>query len=213
MKAFTLSMQSETLPQGYNYFLVLNDDGFNGDMSGNWDNPWYLAIIDKTGNIVEQSTTGNPATSSQLFGKEFDAGSLYGILGTINELVRWKNHSLEFESSRQFDKDVVSDLKSQGKPNTINYDPPKPVTGPIDDFVKAYSNSEEVFVKQADRKVAQSQAAINANRIRELEEIDSARRDLVKKISLAKQTLAEFEGFKKELDQARELQKLLKKLR
>ena len=184
MKAITLSMQSEVLPDDYPYFLVL-DDNLHPD-STTWNNPWYLAIVGKHGEIIEQSTQGHPSVRSALFGKCFKSGILYGMVGTLAECKWWKSISLSSEACKQFDKDVVADLKSQGKPNTMTTDIPKMVTGPIDDFVKAYSNSEEVFIKQTDRKVAQSQAAINSTKITHLE---------------------------KELKQARELQKLLKKLR
>jgi hypothetical protein len=184
MKAITLSMQSEVLPDDYPYFLVLDDDLH--PESTTWNNPWYLAIVGKHGEIIEQSTQGHPSIRSTLFGKCFESGNLFGIAGTLEECKWWKNSSLNSELSKQYDKSMVDELKALSKPNTITTDIPKMVTGPIDDFVKAYSNSEEVFVKQADRKVAQSQAAINSAKITQLE---------------------------KELKQARELQKLLKKLR
>ena len=211
MKAITLSMQSEVLPDDYPYFLVL-DDNLHPD-STTWNNPWYLAIVGKHGEIIEQSTQGHPSVRSALFGKCFESGILYGMVGTLAECKWWKSISLSSEACKQFDKDVVADLKSQGKPNTMTTDIPKMVTGPIDDFVKAYANSEEVFIKQADRKVAQSQAAINSKRIYKLEQAVTERKGLVKQIAKMQKMLDEFDKIKKELDQARELQKLLKKLR
>ena len=213
MKAIALSMQSEVLPEDYPYFLVLDDDGFNGTCSSSWDNPWYLAIVGKHGEIIERSVHGNPALYTTLFGKDFDAGKLYGVAGTLDECKRWKNSSLSLAKFQQFDKTLVYDLKAQSKPNTIATDIPKMVTGPIDDFVKAYANSEEVFIKQADRKVAQSQTAINSKRIYKLEQAVASRKGLAKQITKMQKMLDEFDKIKKELDQARELQKLLKKLR
>ena len=211
MKAFTLSTQTTELPEGYECFLVL-DDNLHPD-STTWNNPWYLAIVGKYGEIIEQSTQGHPSMHMALFGKYFESGILYGMVGTLAECKWWKNLSLSSEASKQFDKTVVDDLKAQAKPNTITTDIPKMVTGPIDDFMKAYSNSEEVFVKQADRKVAQSQAAINSKRIYKLEQAVAERKGLAKQIAKMQKMLDEFDKINKELDQARELQKLLKKLR
>ena len=211
MKAITLSMQSEVLPEDYPYFLVL-DDNLHPD-STTWNNPWYLAIVGKHGEIIEQSTQGHPSMRTTLFGKCFESGLLYGIAGTLDECKRWKDSSIYSQDDRDFDKELVDELKAQDKPNTITADIPKMVTGPIDDFVKAYANSEEVFIKQADRKVAQSQAAINSKRIYKLEQAVAERKGLAKQIAKMQKMLDEFDKIKKELDQARELQKLLKKLR
>jgi hypothetical protein len=98
MKAINLSMQSEALPEDYQYFIVL-DDNLHPD-STTWNNPWYLAIIDKHGEIIEQSTQGHPSKNSALFGTCFDSGSLYGVLGTFEECKWWKNSSLNSELSK-----------------------------------------------------------------------------------------------------------------
>jgi hypothetical protein len=211
MKAITLSTQTTELPEGYECFLVLDDD-YNPD-STTWDNPWYLTITDKFGKAIEQGVNGHPAKNAFVFGKSHDSHNLFGVLGSCNDVKRWKDDSLSSATSQDCDKTIVTQLKAEGKPNTITTDIPKMVTGPIDDFVKAYSNSEEVFVKQADRKVAQSQVAINSKRIYKLEQAVAERKGLAKQITKMQKMLDEFDKIKKELDQARELQKLLKKLR
>ena len=160
------------------YFLVLG-------ISHKWKdakyaNPWFLAITNEHGFVLQKGVNGYPMVGARMFGYEDCDQSneiLYGVTGTQAELLKLREiYSRKPEEADKIVKELkLSKLRdAMFGAKTLCHS--QPVTGPID-ILKTKPNTS---------KVAQSQAAINSAKITRLE---------------------------KELKQARELQKLLKKLR
>lgn len=156
----------KTLPNTSDYFLVLGENH-------NWaylaeKNPWFLSITDYCGYVVMQSEHLAPNLGLKMFGYEHGSKQdlRYGITGSLEELLELRERYLDDPYTAGLVLQSIKGLDCC----------PRIVTGPIENLVK----------QEQDRKVAQSQAAINSTKITRLE---------------------------KELKQARELQKLLKKLR
>lgn len=180
-----ISAADKTLQDTSDHFLVLGENH-------NWcfledKNPWFLSITDYSGHVIMQSEALAPKLGVKMFGYEYGSKEdlLFGITGTIEELLELHEH---YRLNKNLAYAVLEGIKAVNELyiTISDAEDSTAVIGPIEDLVKAYSASEEVFIKQADSKVAQSQAAINSAKITRLE---------------------------KELKQARELQKLLKKLR
>jgi hypothetical protein len=179
IQKLAMKVSDNTLPMTHcSYFLVLGS-------SYQWKeikhtNPWFLAITNQHGFVLQKGVHGFPMVGARMFGYEDCKQSkaiLYGVIGTQSELLKLREiYSRKPEEAAKIVKELkLSKLRdAMFGAKTLCHS--QPVTGPIDILLTKPNTS----------KVAQSQVAINSAKITRLE---------------------------KELKQARELQKLLKKLR